>query len=148
MLYVNDLCLVINPADQTIMVAPDIEHSTFPHGVGVRIDFSHLCEVLPFRSFCNPEPRIQRRLGIRVNQREFAEGLPAYHVHMTLFSVSQNENQQSRTQTVAVFDGANSQLAFDAYRLGTMFTRTEILVPLGRSNCIVYSPRKPGPGCQ
>jgi hypothetical protein len=34
------------------------------------------------------------------------------------------------------------------YRFGTIFTRTGILLPSGRSNWSVYSPRKPGPGCQ
>src|SRR5712692_3386127 len=77
--YVNHLSLIINSAYQTVAVAPDVEHGALSHRIRVRIDFTHLYQVLPFRLLRNSVPRIQWRFGIGMDGGEFAERLATDH---------------------------------------------------------------------
>ena len=80
----TDADTVIDLRDQPVLVAFDVEHGAFIHGVSVRECPSHIHQILPRRLLRNSEPRIQRRLQPGMPRRCLFEPFTADYVHSSL----------------------------------------------------------------
>ncbi len=73
---VETLIPVIDLRNQPILVAFDIEHGPFVHGVSVGERLSHIQQILPRCLLRNSEPRIQGRFQLGMPDSRFFEPFP------------------------------------------------------------------------
>ena len=73
---------IVDPGNQSVLIALDIENCALSEHIGARPCDSYVCQAFPGRFSGDAIPRIQARAGLSVGSRRFFELFSAYYPHL------------------------------------------------------------------
>ncbi len=73
---------IVDPGNQSVLIALNIENCALSEHIGARPCDSYVCQAFPGRFSGDAIPRIQARAGLSVGSRRFFELFSAYYPHL------------------------------------------------------------------